>query len=227
MKKNEIQTNIQVIDFTETYQLLYGSTRNEPSLKSELIDRLAQIYSSSLPTTPSLGKPTTSRASIELFLQGGCQEVDGSRFKTQYFSDKVRFEFTENLYKKFQKEVVKGNWISISLGYDKVLKDGEVNGSDYCQKEFQKAWLMLVGVGKEEELFYNMGKLSIQLYFLTRPGLKPNTPNQVWMERFGFNEGVSSMLNKWFWVNLLSFDPKEFKPGKHRSIYTNNTFQYK
>lgn len=237
--QDEIKTNIHCIDFAETYQLLFGSRERTNSFKYQLLGRLFEIYQEEFPLTLK-DKRMTSRSRREAFLQGSnltiVQEIDKNgnvteeSYETTYFHEKERF-FSFDLFEKFRKDLIEGDddgkgYIEAQLIYHKRGGLENVNKPDKCDREFQTGW-RIKGEKEQLQFFFEMGKLAIEAYFLTKPGLSPGAPNQAWMDIFGFNEGVCSMLRKWFWTNLLCLPEENFGTTKQSSsIKTNNTFNY-
>lgn len=230
----QIKTNIHCIDFAETYQLLFGSRERSYSFKYELLSRLFQIHQDDFPYTPVLGKPITSRALTEAFVQGSDliinREIDKETGKTKdsyattYFHDKERF-FSIDLFDKFVKDVYEKRWIENELIYHKKGALDEVNQPGPCDREFKNAW-EIIGEKNQKEFFFEMGKLAIQTYYLSKPGLSPGAPNQAWMDIFGMNEGVCSMLRKWFWINVLCLPGENFGTNKQPSSIKMGTKWY-
>ena len=222
----QIKTNIHCIDFAETYQLLFGSRERSYSFKYELLSRLFQIHQDDFPKTLVLGKPITSRALTEAFVQGSDlivnREIDKETGKTKdsyattYFHDKERF-FSIDLFDKFVKDVYEERWIENELIYHKRGSLDEVNQPGQCDREFRNAW-KIIGEKNQTEFFFEMGRLAVQAYYLSKPGLSPGAPNQAWMDIFGMNEGVCSMLRKWFWVNVLCLAKDKFGERSSSSI---------
>jgi hypothetical protein len=206
LSQEQIKTNINCIDFAETYQLLFGSRERSDSFKYQLLNRLFEIYQNKFPLTPK-EKRMTSRSLREAFLQGSdltiVQTTDDEGnikedYETTYFHGKERF-FSFDLFKKFLKEVVDERYIENQLIYDKKGGLDNVNKPDKCEREFQTGWKIkgeMEGEKGQQQLFFEMGKLAIETYFLTKAGLSPGAPNQAWMDIFGFNEGVNSEIDK-------------------------------
>ena len=112
--KDQIKTNQHCIDFSETYQLLFGSREREESFKYQLLTRLCEIYHIKFPLTPK-GRPLESRAKKECFIQGSDFTLvrkfkDGKlikeNYQTIYFNEKERF-FSFDLFNKFVEELLK------------------------------------------------------------------------------------------------------------------------